>query len=275
MKMNKDANANTRKGDYYLEQYFDDIRNKPQLDKDEELRLTKEVKKGDKNAIKRLIEGNLKFVISIAKQYKENGVALSDLINEGNLGLIKAAYRFNPDRGYRFISYAVWWIKQGILQSLNDNSRTIRYPNSIINKVNKVKKELNIDNILEIEEEDDEVLSKLPTCVFYDDMIEDEENEQDEFYIEDNEEYEKIKEKIEKKDDNVSEELSKTMEILDNRERDIIENYYGINNNNERTMTLEELGEEHDLTKERVRQIKKTAMKKLRYNIGNLHKFLE
>lgn len=272
-----------KKGDYNpndvsnfcIQQYFEDIKNKPQLGKEEENELVDRVKKGDESAIKRLIEGNLKFVITVAKKYKNNGLSLSDLINEGNMGLIEAAKRFNPDMGYRFISYAVWWIRQSIMQSLNDNSRTIRYPNSLINKVNKVKKELNISDISELEEYENEIGVELPTCVFYDDAVDEDDNEYSDFNIEDEEEEIKVKESAKEDNNDMRTELQKTMEILDQRERDIIEKYYGINRDDETTKTLEELGEEHGLTKERVRQLKKMAMRKLRSNVDNLYKFIE
>lgn len=275
MTLKKESYNPNNLSNFCIEQYFEDIKNRPQLGAEEENRLVNKVKEGDEEAIKRLIEGNLKFVITVAKKYKDNGLSLSDLINEGNFGLIKAAKKFDPDMGYRFISYAVWWIKQSIRQSLNDNSRTIRYPNSLINKVNKVKKNLNINDVSELEEHENEIGVELPTCIFYDDAVDNNDNGYTDLSIEDEEEDIKIKESAKENEDNMKTELQRTMEILDERERNIIEKYYGINRNDERTMTLEELGEEHDLTKERVRQLKKIGMRKLRSNVDNLHKFIE
>ena len=119
--------------------YFKDIRKYELITKEEEIELTNKIKQGDKESLNKLMEANLKFVIRIAKEYQGNGLPLSDLISEGNYGMIKAASKFEPERGYRFISYAVWWIKQSILQSLNDNSRIVRLPTNIVNKISTLK----------------------------------------------------------------------------------------------------------------------------------------
>ena len=119
--------------------YLKDVRKNNVITPEEELKLAKRIAAGDKKAIDKLVNSNLRFVISVAKDYQNQGVPLADLISEGNYGLITAAKRFDHTRGYRFISYAVWWVKQGILQCLNDNSRTVRLPANMINKMSKVK----------------------------------------------------------------------------------------------------------------------------------------
>ena len=125
-----------------IAKYFKDVRKSVILTPDEEVELAKKIKKGDAKAIDKLVKANLKFVISIAKDYQNQGLPLSDLISEGNYGLIKAANRFDHKRGFRFISYAVWWIRQSILQSLNDNARMVRLPANIINKLSYLNKEI-------------------------------------------------------------------------------------------------------------------------------------
>lgn len=253
--------------DEFIKKYFDDIKDNKSLDHSEEKELFDKIKNGDKNAIEELIQSNLKFVVSIAKEYKSYGLPLNDLINEGNYGLIKAVEKFDPDKGYKFISYAVWWIRQSILQALNENSRTIRYPNSLISKVNKAKKE-NVDS--EEYNEENEFINELPKCSYMDDdLSSDNSNEVsiDSFY------YEEMDEETEDDKQKFSEELNKTLAILDEREKGIIECYFGMNGNDD-DLTLEDIGEKYNLTKERVRQIKELSIRKLRSNIDNLHEYL-
>lgn len=259
--------------DYCVQQYFKDIEDKEELNKEEEMDLIERVKEDDDEAMRKLIESNLKFVISIAKQYKGRGLSLSDLINEGNLGLVRAAYRFDHTKGIKFISYAVWWVRQRIMQSLNDNSRTIRYPNSVINKMNKINNELRSGD--SDEDEYGEFFKSLPSCVSYDDFKWDDEEEYEEQWdFEDEEEEDRVRQDVEE-EYNVSKEINKTLSILNSRERHIIESYFGLNSSDDEGKTLKEIGEEYGLTKERIRQIKEVAKRKLRYNIGNLHKLME
>ena len=125
-----------------ITKYFKDVRKSVILTPAEEVKLAKRIKNGDEKAVEELVNANLKFVVSIAKEYQGQGLLLADLISEGNYGLIKAAHRFDHKRGFRFISYAVWWIKQSIIQSLNDNARVVRLPANVINKISKLKKEI-------------------------------------------------------------------------------------------------------------------------------------
>jgi len=255
--------------------YFKDVRKSVILTPNEELELAKQIKKGDENAMHKLVNANLKFVVSIAKEYQGQGLPLSDLINEGNYGLIKAADRFDHTRGFRFISYAVWWIRQSIIQSLNDNARMVRLPANIISKISYLNKEISkfeSENerepvFGEIFDKDNEVmrLIRYPKCSSLNEMINEEGDELIELipsYVED--------ENTLIIDDRLKNELNKTLSVLDERERNIIELYFGINSNCE-AMTLEAIGERYSLTKERIRQIKSKALRKLRFNSHDLY----
>jgi RNA polymerase primary sigma factor len=268
-------------GDGSITNYFKEVRKSEVITQAKEVELAIKIKEGDKKAIDELVFANLKFVISIAKEYQGQGLPLSDLINEGNYGLIKAASKFDHTRGFRFISYAVWWIKQSIIQSLNDNARIIRLPSNVINKLSILKKEIEKFK-MENEREpvygdimlDDETkhLSEddIPTCRSLNDTI--------------NEEGSELIDIIESIDDDKSDnyydidevvkyELEKTLSILTARERAIIEFYYGLNSNYE-PMTLEAIGDKFSLTKERIRQIKERAIRKLRFNSSDLYDIL-
>jgi len=268
-------------GDDSITNYFKEVRKSEVITQAKEVELAIKIKEGDKKAIDELVFANLKFVISIAKEYQGQGLPLSDLINEGNYGLIKAASKFDHTRGFRFISYAVWWIKQSIIQSLNDNARIIRLPSNVINKLSILKKEIEKFK-MENEREpvygdimlDDETkhLSEddIPTCRSSNDTI--------------NEEGSELIDIIESIDDDKSDnyydidevvkyELEKTLSILTARERAIIEFYYGLNSNYE-PMTLEAIGDKFSLTKERIRQIKERAIRKLRFNSSDLYDIL-
>jgi RNA polymerase primary sigma factor len=268
-------------GDDSITNYFKEVRKSEVITQAKEVELAIKIKEGDKKAIDELVFANLKFVISIAKEYQGQGLPLSDLINEGNYGLIKAASKFDHTRGFRFISYAVWWIKQSIIQSLNDNARIIRLPSNVINKLSILKKEIEKFK-MENEREpvygdimlDDETkhLSEddIPTCRSLNDTI--------------NEEGSELIDIIESIDDDKSDnyydidevvkyELEKTLSILTARERAIIEFYYGLNSNYE-PMTLEAIGDKFSLTNERIRQIKERAIRKLRFNSSDLYDIL-
>lgn len=259
-----------------ISKYFKEVRKSVLLTSEEEIELAKRIKNGDQLAIDELVKANLKFVVSIAKEYQNQGLQLSDLISEGNLGLIKAATRFDHKKGFRFISYAVWWIKQSILQSLNDNARMVRLPANVINKISYLNKE-----ILKFEKEnerepiygeifgkDNELLELLhfPKCASLNDTINEEGDELCELIQSEEDEITLV-------DDKVKEELYNSLSILDERERKIIELYFGLNINFE-PMTLEGIGEKYSLTKERIRQIKEKAIRKIRHNAQNLHSLI-
>lgn len=254
--------------------YFRDVRKSTLLTSIEEINLAKRIKKGDKKAMDELIKANLKFVISIAKDYQGQGLMLSDLISEGNYGLIKAANKFDHKRGFRFISYAVWWIKQSIIQSLNDNARVVRLPANVINKITKLNKEISkFENDNETEPVYGDILnyenrlydlSKYPKITSLNQMINDDGDELIETIISESEDSDQ--KEIDKK---IKDELLKMLKVLDERERIIIECYYGVNKDCE-SMTLEAIGEQYGLTKERIRQIKNSGLRKLRFNASTL-----
>jgi RNA polymerase primary sigma factor len=257
-----------------IAKYFKEVRKSVLLTPEQEVNLAKRIKEGDAKATEELVSANLKFVVSIAKEYQNQGLPLCDLISEGNYGLIKAASRFDHNRGFRFISYAVWWIKQSIIQGLNDNARVVRLPANIINKITKLNKEISrFENDNEREPVFGEILKgdsqiaatlSFPRATSLNQLI----NEDGDELIElipaesiDVDELE-ITEKI-------KDELTKTLAILDDRERMIIESYFGIDTECE-SMTLEAIGEKYGLTKERIRQIKEKAIRKLRHNAQGL-----
>lgn len=257
--------------------YFKDVRKSVLLKPNEEISLAKRIKDGDEKAVDELVKANLKFVISIAKDYQGQGLPLSDLISEGNYGLIKAANRFDHKRGFRFISYAVWWIKQSIIQSLNDNARIVRLPANVINKLSYLKKQIEKFEYAnerepvygEIFDKDNEMMEllKFPKCASLNDVINEDGDELIELIPSEETEDAIVV------DEKVKTEINKTLSILDERERAIIECYFGVNTHCA-PMTLDAIGEKYDLTKERIRQIKEKAIRKLRHNAQDLYSLL-
>jgi RNA polymerase primary sigma factor len=255
-----------------ISKYFKDVRKSVILTPKEEIDLARRIKKGDQAAIDRLVNANLKFVVSVAKEYQGQGLPLSDLISEGNYGLIKAATRFDHKKGFRFISYAVWWVKQSILQSLNDNARTVRLPANIINKLSYLNKEIAKFELVnerepiygEILDKDSETIQMInyPRCSSLNEIINEDGDELIELIAAEEEDDLSV-------DDRIKIQLNNTLSTLDERERVIIESYFGINTECE-GMTLEAIGEKYGLTKERIRQIKEKAIRKLRHNAQNL-----
>lgn len=258
-----------------IQHYIKDLRKIPVITHERQneifLMLKKELKKKDRDDLYReLVLGNLRFVISIAKSYQNQGMDIMDLISEGNIGLIKAAERFDPKNEVKFISYAVWWIRQSIMASLNDNARTIRLPSNIVQENQKQKKERqkNRDNS-NINYLDDNINdSGLPYCVGLYNQI----NEDGDQLIDlipnvnsDNpEESLNSSEEIKKK-------VSLMLSVLDEREKIIIEKYYGLTGTES---NLEDLGDEFGCTKERIRQLRDKAIKKLRNESFSLLKYL-
>ena len=253
-----------------ISHYLKEVRKIDILTPEEEAIVAKKVKEGDERAIEKLITSNLRFVISVAKEYQGQGIPLVDLIAEGNYGLIKATDRFDPTRGFRFISYAVWWIKQSIIQSLNEQSRTVRLPVNITNQISKIKKEMT-----KFEQENERTATNndfdisilnQPSCRSLNDKINENGDEvldiiSDKSSNDDNENSEEI----------LKNEIENTMSILNERERSIIQMYFGLDG---QPMTLEQIGDEYGLTKERIRQIKEKALRRLKNNCENLFEFI-
>ena len=252
-----------------ISKYLNDVRKCAIISPDKELELSKRIKDGDQSAVDELVSANLRFVITVAKDYQNSGLPMADLISEGNYGLMTAAKRFDHTKGYKFISYAVWWIRQSILQSLNDNGRMVRLPANVINKISKNRKEL--EKLASNDNFDEEIKSieeEYPTVISLSSQL----NEDGDELIDTIEDESVKRPDVEIANENdLKNEINISLSSLDGRERDIIECYFGLNGEK---MTLEMIGEEYNLTKERVRQIKEKAIRKLRYNSENLHEFL-
>ena len=255
-----------------ISNYLKEVRKFNVLTPDEESEITKRIADGDQKAIDHLVNANLRFVISIAKEYQGQGIPLVDLINEGNYGLIKAAKKFDHTRGFRFISYAVWWVKQSILQSLCDNSRMVRLPVNITNQLSKIKKEISSfeqeNHRMPINGEMDLSVLNHPTCGSLNDKINEDGDEvldviPDNTFIGPDEDI--------YSEDVLKSQLEKTLSVLNDREKDIIKMYFGLDG---QPMTLEQIGEEYGLTKERIRQVKEKSLRKLRANSENLFEFI-
>lgn len=259
-----------------LDKYLQEIGKVDLLTAEEEVELAKRIKQGDKLALEKLTKANLRFVVSVSKQYQNQGLSLPDLINEGNLGLIKAAQRFDETRGFKFISYAVWWIRQSILQALAEQSRIVRLPlNKIgsLNKINRTYASLEQQNerepavseiaeLLEIpEEEVKESLRHSGRHVSMDaPLVQDEENTLYDVLRPDEDNENPEKELIL---ESLRTEIDRAISTLTPREADVIRLYFGLNSKH--PMTLEEIGEKFDLTRERVRQIKEKAIRRLKH----------
>jgi RNA polymerase primary sigma factor len=261
-----------------LDKYLQEISKEGLLTMEEEVELAARVRKGDQKALETLTRANLRFVVSVAKQYQNQGLSLPDLINEGNLGLIKAAERFDETRGFKFISYAVWWIRQSILQAIAEQSRIVRLPLNQVSSVNKISQVLSrfeqenerrpsVDEISDqIDlpmEKIDEALSINGKHVSMDAPFADgEDNSLLDVLVNDNSPSADKQLVLE----SLRQEIQKVLSSLNERERMIIEAYYGIN---QPEMTLDEIGVKYGLTRERVRQIKEKAIRRLRNSTQN------
>jgi RNA polymerase primary sigma factor len=257
-----------------LEKYFREIGEVKLLSPEEEIDLVKRIKQNDQKAINKLVRANLRFVVSISKSYQNRGLSLEDLINEGNLGLIKATSRFDETRGFKFISYAVWWIRQGILQAIAEKSRMIRLPINrigILTKIGKVYTKLEqeferspnneeIANVLEIDSDEISNTTQQASRVTSIDspLISNSDNRLVDI-IQDRDE---LKPDSEVMDESLKDEVKYILDALTNRESKILILYFGLNG--EKPRTLEEVGKEFKLTRERIRQIKERALNKLR-----------
>ena len=259
-----------------LDKYLQDIGKEELISADEEVVLAQRLKMGDQLALEKLTKANLRFVVSVAKQYQNQGLSLPDLINEGNLGLIKAGQRFDETRGFKFISYAVWWIRQSILQALAEQSRIVRLPLNQVGSLNKIKKESSrleqkyerppsaeeIAEALEIPGYKIDAALKISTkYVSMDAPLTDDEDTKfiDLFIDEDSPVTDAglMRESL-------AQEIQRSLSTLSEKERDVVNLYYGLGMNH--GLTLEEIGARFDLTRERVRQIKEKAIRRLKHN---------
>ena len=261
-----------------LDKYLQEIGHEELISIEEEVELAQRIKKGDKEALERLTKANLRFVVSVAKQYQNQRLSLPDLINEGNLGLIKAAEKFDETRGFKFISYAVWWIRQSILQAIAEQSRIVRLPLNQVGSVNRINRILNkFEQENERRPSVDEIADKvdLPEDKIVDAMKAPSKHiSVDAPFIEgeDNSLLDVLPNADSPMADNelvmesLRAEISSALNVLNERERNIIEAFFGIN---QPEMTLEEIGDKYGLTRERVRQIKEKAIRRLRHNTKN------
>lgn len=261
-----------------IKYYFKEVKHNPLISCDEEYELAVRAKNGDQSAIDALVNANLRFVIKIAKSYQGLGLSLNDLINEGNYGLIKAVHKFNPDRRLRFISYAVWWVRQSILYSINENGRVVKLPqgsNSKLaaNRSDALKFEMEHgvqpvmgDIINEFGETHDPYIDTYK--VYLNDVLSDDGDSDERISLLESDPI--IEPFDNESSDIVKKELDKMLKCLDERERDVIKCYFGFDIKGEDNMTLESIGVKYDLTKERIRQIKEKAILKLRHNSVNL-----
>ena len=265
-----------------LEKYLQEISKETMISAEEEVELAQRIKKGDQKALERLTKANLRFVVSVAKQYQNQGLSLPDLINEGNLGLLKAAERFDETRGFKFISYAVWWIRQSILQAISEQSRIVRLPLNQVGSVNKINREINrFEQLNERRPSVDEIAEKvdLPQDKIDEAMnINGHQISVDAPFVEgeDNSLLDVMANSdapmADKTlvDESLKSEIQTALNALNERERNVVEASYGIN---QPELTLEEIGSKFGLTRERVRQIKEKAIRKLRNSKTN--KFLK
>jgi RNA polymerase primary sigma factor len=258
-----------------LDKYLQEIGKVDLITADEEVELAQKIKAGDQRALEKLTKANLRFVVSVAKQYQNQGLTLPDLINEGNLGLIKAAQRFDETRGFKFISYAVWWIRQSILQALAEQSRIVRLPLNKIGSINKINKMFALlEQSNERAPSAEEIAKELDMTV--NDVKESMKNSGRHLSMdaplvegEDSNLYDVLRSGESPNPDreliheSLQTEIERALETLTPREADVVRLYFGLSDQN--PMTLEEIGETFDLTRERVRQIKEKAIRRLKH----------
>lgn len=261
-----------------LDKYLQDISRVDMITPDEEVELAKRIKVGDRDALEKLTKANLRFVVSVAKQYQNRGLSLQDLINEGNLGLLKAAKRFDPSKGFKFISYAVWWIRQTIHQALAENSRLVRLP---VNKINTMHKITQATSRLEQEFGREPTMDELTeiTKLTVDDIKISQQNyartismdaplggDDDDGSLYDVTEDEKaVSPENELLKESLQQEISRTLSTIPPREADVLKFYYGLGDIKQ-PLLVEEIAKRLEISPERVRQIKDKAIRRLRHN---------
>lgn len=278
MRQLKISKSITNRESASLDKYLQEIGHEELLTTDEEMELAQRIRKGDKRALERLTKANLRFVVSVAKQYQNQGLSLPDLINEGNVGLIKAAEKFDETRGFKFISYAVWWIRQSILQAIAEQSRLVRLPLNQVGSVNKIARELSrfeqeherkpsVDEIAErVDLPEDKIADAMKANsrhVSMDAPIADgEDSSMIDFLAGDSSNTDR-----ELAIESLKAEVSRILKLLTDKEQKVLRAFFGIDGSPE--MTLDEIGEKYNLTRERVRQIKEKALRRLRRNTKN------
>ena len=278
MRQLKISKSFTNRESASLDKYLQEIGHEELLSVEEEVELAQKIKKGDRRALERLTRANLRFVVSVAKQYQNQGLSLPDLINEGNVGLIKAAEKFDETRGFKFISYAVWWIRQSILKAIAEQSRIVRLPLNQVGSVNKINRELNkfeqeherrpsVDEIADRidlpEEKIEEAMKANNRHVSMDaPFVDGEDNSLLDVLADSNmpmADKALVQESLRK-------EIDRAIDLLNDREQKVVRAFFGIGSPE---MTLEEIGDKYNLTRERVRQIKEKAIRRLRHNTKN------
>lgn len=278
MRQLKISKSITNRESASLDKYLQEIGHEELLTTDQEVELAQRIRKGDKRALERLTKANLRFVVSVAKQYQNQGLSLPDLINEGNVGLIKAAEKFDETRGFKFISYAVWWIRQSILQAIAEQSRLVRLPLNQVGSVNKITRALNkfeqeherkpsVDEIAErVDLPEDKIADAMKANsrhVSMDAPIADgEDSSMIDFLSGDSSNTDR-----ELAIESLKAEVSRILKLLTDKEQKVLRAFFGIDGSPE--MTLDEIGEKYNLTRERVRQIKEKALRRLRHNTKN------
>ncbi len=278
MRQLKISKSITNRESASLDKYLQEIGHEELLTTDQEVELAQRIRKGDKRALEKLTKANLRFVVSVAKQYQNQGLSLPDLINEGNVGLIKAAEKFDETRGFKFISYAVWWIRQSILQAIAEQSRLVRLPLNQVGSVNKIARELSrfeqeherkpsVDEIAErVDLPEDKIADAMKANsrhVSMDAPIADgEDSSLIDFLSGDSSNTDR-----ELAIESLKAEVSRILKVLTDKEQKVLRAFFGIDGSPE--MTLDEIGEKYNLTRERVRQIKEKALRRLRHNTKN------
>ena len=278
MRQLKITKAITNRENASLDKYLQEIGHEELISAEEEVELARRIKTGDRKALEKLTKANLRFVVSVAKQYQNQGLSLPDLINEGNIGLLKAAEKFDETRGFKFISYAVWWIRQSILQAIAEQVRVVRLPLNQVGSVNRINKVLSkfeqenerrpsVDEIADKtdlpHEKIEDVLKVNTRQVSVDAPMADGDGTSMIDFMQSDSDSSTDEELLK---ESLRAEIASALSVLNDRERNVIEAFYGIN---QPECTMEEIGKKYGLTRERVRQIREKAIRRLKQNTQN------
>lgn len=278
MRQLKITKAITNRENASLDKYLQEIGHEELISAEEEMELARRIKTGDRKALEKLTKANLRFVVSVAKQYQNQGLSLPDLINEGNIGLLKAAEKFDETRGFKFISYAVWWIRQSILQAIAEQGRVVRLPLNQVGSVNRINKVLSkfeqenerrpsVDEIADKtdlpHEKIEDVLKVNTRQVSVDAPMADGDGTSMIDFMQSDSDSSTDEELLK---ESLRAEIASALSVLNDRERNVIEAFYGIN---QPECTMEEIGKKYGLTRERVRQIREKAIRRLKQNTQN------